>query len=146
MKVIYPGSFNPWTLGHQSILNRCLELFEEVQITVAMNPDKDVSPGFITWTLKPLESEQVTVDTCYDLVSQYGLPIVRGVRSGDWEYEQNLAQWNRELGVETLFLCPDPSLAHVNSTAVRTLHHLGQEDKARQFVGNDLIYYRWLNG
>lgn len=118
MKVIYPGSFNPWTFGHQSIYERACKLFGEVTIVIASNPAKSIDPEFIKWTLELLD---YPVEICEGLVAVDADIIIRGVRSGDWEYEQNLAQWNKEIGAETVFLCPDPALSHISSSAVREL-------------------------
>lgn len=125
---IYPGSFNPWTKGHQDILDRALTIFDKVIIVLAANPDKKISLRDMAETLKPVIQTyggRVTLQHTFGLVSQFGFPIVRGVRQGDWEYEQNLAVWNKELGVETVFLCPSPENSHINSSALRTLHKEG---------------------
>ena len=144
-EVIYPGTFNPWTKGHDDILKRALKLFDKVDIVVAKNPNKNVDSKFISWTLTPLKFiEGVNVVVHDGLVSDFKKPVVRGVRSGDWEYEQNLAQWNRELGVETVFLCPNPSLSHINSTAIRTLVAMGQEETAETYAGNKHVFWRWM--
>jgi len=122
---IYPGSFNPWTIGHQDILERSLNIFDKVIVVVAANPDKLINLNKVKWVLAPLEDYfkgKVKVVVHKDLISSFNLPIIRGVRSGDWEYEQNLAMWNKELGVETIFMCPNSSLAHINSSALRVLH------------------------
>ena len=140
MKVIYPGSFNPWTVGHQHIYERACKIFGEVIIVIAINTKKDIAPNFIAWTLEPLN---VPIEIYHDLIASHADIIVRGVRSGDWEYEQNLAQWNTLIGAETVFLSPVPELAHINSTAVRLLDHHDSVDMAKKYVGNDHVYNRW---
>jgi len=146
MKIaIYPGTFNPWTTGHQDILERALTVFDAITVLVAKNPDKDVDTRFIKWTLTPVadafNGRVSIVSTDRRLVSSYNIPIIRGVRSGDWEYEQNLAIWNKELGVETFFLCPDPKTAHINSSALRMLEKANKDISVH--VGNDFSAARW---
>ena len=128
-KAIYPGSFNPWTKGHQDILDRALMLFDKVTIVVATNPNKNVNRANIVKALYPVANkagDKVDVLSFTGLVANLGHTIVRGVRSGDWEYKQNLAMWNKELGVETIFLCPDPKYSHISSSALRTLYDHGE--------------------
>jgi pantetheine-phosphate adenylyltransferase len=140
---IYPGSFNPWTKGHADILSRALKVFDEVLIVVAINPAKNIDPDFIKWTLNPLVSiyKNVQCISHDGLVSEFKLPIIRGVRSSDWEYEQNLASWNRELGVDTFFLSPTPSLSHINSSALRSLYAAGID--ISDYVDSTLVLERW---
>lgn len=142
MKVIYPGSFNPWTIGHQDIYERAMKIFGNVTVVVAVNPNKNVDPGFIRWTLKPLQMDVVVT---HDLVAIDADIIIRGVRSGDWEYEQNLAQWNRELDAETIFLCPSPELSHISSSGVRALSDYAGA-LAMKKVPNPDVYERWKLG
>jgi pantetheine-phosphate adenylyltransferase len=142
--VIYPGSFNPWTIGHHDILKRTLQMFDKVLVVIATNPDKLVNKDKIKWVLAPLEQHfngHVEVTTHEGLISDFKLPIIRGVRSGDWEYEQNIAMWNKELGVETIFMCPNPAIAHINSSALRLLHNNGVD--ITPFVGLPDIAKRW---
>ena len=126
---IYPGSFNPWTKGHQDILDRALMLFDKIIIVVAVNPTKNIDASLILKSLNPIAAKnigQVEIMSFTGLVATLGYTIIRGVRSGDWEYEQNLAMWNKELGVETIFMCPDPKYSHINSSALRTLYEAGE--------------------
>lgn len=140
MKVIYPGSFNPWTIGHQDIYNRALKLFGSIKIVIAKNPEKEFDYEFVKWTLEPLTSNLEIVS---GLVAPDCDAIIRGVRSGDWEYEQGLSQWNKILGAETVFLSPDPALSHISSSAVRTLYNHGVSiDK---YVGSSAVHKRWIN-
>jgi len=141
MKVIYPGSFNPWTIGHQDIYERALKLFGDVKIVVAKNPDKEeIDYDFIKWTLEPITDNVVIIG---GLVAPEADVIIRGVRSGDWEYEQNLSQWNKILGSETIFLSPDPALSHISSSAARMLHAHGRNIK--EYIGNVETHKRWTN-
>lgn len=142
MKIIYPGSFNPWTNGHQDIHNRACKLFNApVDVVIAVNPAKKIDIDFILWTLQPLSDRGIKVMATTDLVATQADVIVRGVRSGDWEYEQNLAQWNKELGAETVFLCPAPEFSHINSSAVRELRKYGKP--VGKYCPKDILE-RWL--
>lgn len=142
MKVIYPGSFNPWTIGHQDIYDRAKAIFGEVVVVIAFNPSKNVNCSFIEWTLEPLK---MNVEVDYGLIAESSDIIIRGVRSGDWEYEQNLAQWNRVIGAETIFLSPSPAVSHINSSAVRLLT-VKNPELASQYFSSGLVYERWTSG
>ena len=144
-KVVFAGTFNPWTVGHQSILQTALQVFDRVCVAVAENPNKpNMDYDFITWTLKPLESSRVYVERIKGLVAENADVLIRGVRPSDWDYEQNMAEWNREFGVPTVFFSSKGELSHINSTSVRYLHSIGKPVK--QYFPNDLMYYRWTKG
>ena len=137
-KVIYPGSFNPWTIGHQNIYERAKKAFGEVVVVLANNPAKNINIEQVRYTLEPLN---IPVEICDGLIATDADIIVRGVRSGDWEYELNLAQWNKEIGAETVFFAPAPELSHITSSAVRLLYNNGS-DVQKYFVNYE-VYRRW---
>jgi len=132
-RAIYPGSFDPVTLGHLNILTRALTLFDEVVIAVGRHHEKTA--------MFPLEQrlawlEEVATGHAGVRVAAYeGLTrdfavacgaefILRGIRSGgDFEYERTIAQTHRKLSpsVETVVLLTDPEFAHIHSTVVRDL-------------------------
>jgi pantetheine-phosphate adenylyltransferase len=132
-RAIYPGSFDPVTLGHLNILTRALTLFDEVVIAVGRHHEKTA--------MFPLEQrlawlEEVAAGHAGVRVAAYeGLTrdfavargaefILRGIRSGgDFEYERTIAQTHRKLipSVETVVLLTDPEFAHIHSTVVRDL-------------------------
>lgn len=137
----FAGSFNPFTIGHKSIVDRALSIFDEVVIGIGINPDKpqSVSADQRVESIRQVygQNEKVSV------VSYSGLTVekaqecgarflLRGVRTAaDFEYEQKLAQANRELaGVETVLLFTLPELAHVSSTLVRNLQEQGGDTSA----------------
>lgn len=137
----FAGSFNPFTIGHKSIVDRALSIFDEVVIGIGINPDKpqSVSADQRVESIRRVygQNEKVSV------VSYSGLTVekaqecgarflLRGVRTAtDFEYEQKLAQANRELaGVETVLLFTLPELGHVSSTLVRNLQEQGGDTSA----------------
>ncbi|MBX3009206.1 MAG: pantetheine-phosphate adenylyltransferase [Melioribacteraceae bacterium] len=137
--VIYPGTFDPVTNGHIDIVNRAVELFEKVIVTVARNPGK--TPLFtveervemLNESLK--EFSRVEVDSFDGLVVDHArhlgaVGIIRGLRAvSDFEYEFQMALMNRKLAGEitTILLMPHARYTYLNSTIVRNL---------AQFKGN----------
>jgi pantetheine-phosphate adenylyltransferase len=144
---LFPGSFDPVTLGHVDLVARGLLIVERVTVAVAVNPDK---PGLFTaeervdllrksLALLPAGTrERVTVelvpglvvDACRDFHCDL---ILRGVRSGsDFDYESAMARTNRAMRpeVETLLLVPAPELAHLSSTLVRQIALCGGDASA----------------
>ena len=136
MKVFYAGSFDPFTIGHKSIVDRALAMFSGVVIGVGVNTQKR------PW--QPLEKrleairalyagdprvEVTSYDTLtYDAAMASGCgALLRGVRSvQDFEYERNLAEVNRNLsGLESVFILALPELASVSSSLVRELAAFG---------------------
>ncbi|MFI3239687.1 MAG: pantetheine-phosphate adenylyltransferase [Bacteroidales bacterium] len=135
---IFPGTFNPFTVGHSSIVERALPLFDGLVIAVGVNEDKmcdsSVQERLDTIAAYYADEDKVKV-VCYstltvDLAKEFEAGyIVRGVRSvQDFEYERNLAEINRRLsGVETLLLYTLPEYAHISSSVVRELIKYGRD-------------------
>ncbi len=136
--VLFPGSFDPFTLGHADIVRRALSLFDEIVIAVGYNEQKQ---GWL-----PVEERVAAIRKLYKdeprvrVESYTGLTvtfarelgigaIVRGVRtSSDFEYELQMADVNRRLtGIETLLLPASPELACLSSSVVRELAHFGHD-------------------
>lgn len=134
---IFGGSFNPFTIGHASIVERGLQLFDRLVIAIGINPGK-------TTDLDSAETRRQDILRLYahnpnvevvvwnglmaDLARRYGATfMLRGIRSGaDFEYERNMADVNRSvLGVETVFLPTLPEHSAVSSSVVRELNHYG---------------------
>ena len=135
--VVYPGTFDPITNGHQDLIERSARLFDRVIVAIAANPQK--KPAF------PLEqrialAEQVishlpNVEVCgfsnllVDFVAQQGATIViRGLRAvSDFEYEFQLANMNRQLNpqMETIFLTPAEHVSFISASLVRQIAELG---------------------
>ena len=134
---IFVGSFNPFTIGHDSIVRRALPLFDRLVIGVV--GDNVHKPN-----MRPAEERLQTIADLYrdqpaiEVKTYYGLAmdfarqegaqfIIKGVRSvSDFEYEQWQADFNRRLGgIETILLYTEPELASVSSSALRELSHFG---------------------
>lgn len=135
MKIaLYPGSFNPFTIGHLSILERGLRLFDRVVIAVGKNMDKHSGQCEAAELLRSrfagnpavevIEFDGLTIDAARRVGAQW---LLRGVRSvADYEYERNLADINRRLsGIDTVIFFAEPELAFVSSSMVRELGHYG---------------------
>jgi pantetheine-phosphate adenylyltransferase len=136
---VYPGTFDPITLGHEDIVRRALRLFDRVVIAVAAAYHKKT-----LFTLGERialarqsfgDTPQVTAEPFDGLVrdfvrTQGAQVMVRGVRTAtDFDYETQLAGMNRNLmpEVETVFLTPSPAYQFVSSTFVRDIGLLGTE-------------------
>ncbi len=136
--ILFPGSFDPFTLGHFSLVERALNIFDEVVIAVGINEQKH---GWIpveerVRALKELYKEQarVRIESYTGLTSDYAhsigaKAILRGVRTlQDFEYEMQMADINRELtGIDTVLLFADPKTSAISSSVVRELSHFGKE-------------------
>lgn len=133
---VLPGSFDPFTLGHRYVVERASTCFDELVVTVVVNPNKrglfgiDERIALIREDCADLPN--VRVDRWSGLLVDYTRnesinAIVKGLRSAvDFDYEQPMAQMNRELGdVETVFLLTDPRFAHVSSSLVKEVARLG---------------------
>ena len=133
-KVLFPGSFDPFTLGHDDIVRRALGLFDEVVITVGYNEQK---AGWMPVEERTRAIERIYADEPRVAVASYtGLTvdfarergvaaIIRGVRTtADFEYEMQMADVNRQLtGIETILLPASPQFASLSSSVVRELAH-----------------------
>ena len=136
-KCIYPGTFDPITVGHIDIVSRASKLFDEVIVLIADNPSKtnkaDVKFRINCAEQALREFDNVKVDSWNGLLVDYlkenGVnTIVRGIRNArDLEYEMPMAEMNRQLNdrIETVFLAAKPEYAHISSTAVREIDMLG---------------------
>jgi pantetheine-phosphate adenylyltransferase len=136
-KVIYPGTFDPVTYGHIDIVRRAVDLFDEVVVTVAVNPSKQ--PLFsmeeriemLKESLKEFDSK-VLIDSFDGLVVEHAKQvgaraIIRGLRQiSDFEFEFQMALMNRKLSgdITTIFLMPHERYTYLNSTVIRNLASL----------------------
>ena len=135
---LFPGSFDPFTRGHESIVRRALPLFDKFIIAIGVNADKR---SFMTMEQRKAWIESVfkddpqvevitytgmTVDAAREVGAQF---IVRGVRLiQDFENEKHLAEVNRDLtGIETILLYTLPEYSHISSSIVRELYRYGQD-------------------
>jgi pantetheine-phosphate adenylyltransferase len=132
-KALFPGSFDPFTKGHEYILIKSLEIFEEITIGIGVNSEKnylfdlDKRLAHITHLFSSYPNvnvqtyEGLTVTFCEQIKASH---IVRGIRnSQDYEYEKSIAQMNKSLsGIESIFLLTDESVSPINSSIVREIH------------------------
>jgi pantetheine-phosphate adenylyltransferase len=135
---LFPGSFDPFTKGHQDIVLRALNLFDEVVIGIGNNVNK--KRYFPIETMKTLieksfrEEKNVRVITYDDLTARIAREVgarflLRGLRNTtDFEYENGISQVNRFVyeEIETVFLITTPLLAPISSSIIRDLHRYGQ--------------------
>jgi pantetheine-phosphate adenylyltransferase len=135
---VFPGSFDPFTIGHESIVRRALPMFDEIIIMIGYNSNKRAYYPISKrkeWIKRVFEDEPkvkvgkfegLTVDYCKKVHAQY---IVRGLRTAsDFEYERAIAQINKKMypEIETVFLLTSPEYTAITSTIVRDiLRHRG---------------------
>jgi pantetheine-phosphate adenylyltransferase len=130
---LFPGSFDPFTTGHESIIRRAFPLFDKIIIAIGQNITKQ---GFfpldkrIEWIKKVFEHDPnvevvkydgLTIEFCRKIKARY---ILRGLRTAaDFEYEWSIAQMNKAMypELETVFLLTLPEYIHVNSSIVRDI-------------------------
>ena len=137
-RAIFPGTFDPFTVGHFSVVKRALTIMDELVIGIGINEGKR------TWF--PVEKrvemvrrlyeneprvrveayEDLTIDFAQRMEAQF---IVRGIRTvKDFEYEETIADINRQLsGIETILLFTEPELTSVSSSTVRELLSFGKD-------------------
>lgn len=134
---LFPGSFNPFTLGHADIVSRGLEIFDSIVIAVGVNAGK--APADAEAVVRPIRTlyadeprvSVVTYNTLtIELARRLGVRfLLRGVRSvKDFEYERDMADVNRQLsGLESVILFSRPELAAISSSVVRELQSYGHD-------------------
>lgn len=137
-RVLFPGSFDPFTKGHADIVKRALQMFDEVVVAIGYNEQKE---GWMTLDerLKKIrelyaDEPRVKVESYKGLTADFAkengiITIVRGIRSAaDFDYEMQMADVNRQIsGIETVFLPASPQLASLSSSVVRELSHFGHD-------------------
>ena len=137
VSAMYPGTFDPITLGHEDLVRRATRLFDRVVVAIAANPGKepmfslDERVELAKSVLAGLEGVEVTgyEGLTVEFAREHGLQvIVRGLRAiSDFEYEFQLANMNRHLTdeVETAFLTPTETYTYISSSLVREIANLG---------------------
>ncbi|MGF1557925.1 MAG: pantetheine-phosphate adenylyltransferase [Flavobacteriaceae bacterium] len=129
-RAIFPGSFDPLTLGHDDIIRRGITLFDELIIAIGINAEKkymftlEQRMRFIKETfkdepkIKVLTYQGLTVDFCKKMKADF---ILRGLRNpGDFEFEKAIAHTNRKLSeIETVFLLTSSGKSYISSSIVR---------------------------
>ena len=140
-KAIFPGTFDPFTLGHHSIVKRALAFMDEVIIGIGINENKRclLSVEKRVESIQKLYADEPKVKVLayngltVDFAQQQGAEvIIRGIRTvKDFEYEESIADINRKLsGIDTVFLFTEPELTSVSSSVVRELLHYGKDVRA----------------
>ncbi|MGY5351478.1 pantetheine-phosphate adenylyltransferase [Wenyingzhuangia sp. IMCC45533] len=135
-KAVFPGSFDPITLGHVDVINRALPLFDELVIAIGINDSKKYKfslkerLSFIEKTFEHVSNLSVmtytglTTEFCKDINANF---ILRGLRNpADFEFEKAIAITNRKLtGIDTVFLLTSADTAFISSSIVRDIikHH-----------------------
>jgi pantetheine-phosphate adenylyltransferase len=137
MKIaVFPGSFDPITLGHVDIVERAIPLFDEIIVAIGTNAAKKymwslekrqefIEKTFANHTTVKVKTYQgLTADFCKNEGAQY---ILRGLRNTtDFNYEQTIAQANHKVnGVDSLFIVCSPELSHISSSIVRDIARNG---------------------
>ena len=142
---LFPGSFDPFTKGHEAVVKKALKIFDEIIIAIGVNSSKNYQFDLqkrilhIESLFQNGEAVQVvtynklTVDLCKDVNAT---AIVRGLRNTvDFEFEKSIAHMNESLsGIETVFLLTDQEFAAINATIVREIFK--NKGEIIQFVTN----------
>ena len=130
---VFPGSFDPFTLGHESIVRRVLPLLDQIIVGIGVNSHKNYFFSIEKrklWIEKTFAGEKkvrveifngLTIDFCRKMDAKY---IIRGLRTTtDLEFEKAIAQMNKTMAdeIETLFILPTPELSAINSTIIRDI-------------------------
>ena len=137
-RAIFPGTYDPFTIGHSSVINRALTFIDEIVIGIGINENKN--------TYFPIEKREEMIRQLYknepriivqsydsltiDFAKQMNADlIIRGIRTiKDFEYEETIADINRKLtGIETILLFTEPELTCISSTIVRELLQYGKD-------------------
>lgn len=135
---VFPGTFDPFTIGHDALVRRALNVVDELYIAIGINTGKHTMLSLdermeriaTLYGDEPrihvLSYEGLTTDFAQSVGAQF---IIRGVRSAiDFEYERNIADVNRMLtGIDTLLLMSEPQYAAISSSMVRELAHFGKD-------------------
>lgn len=148
-KAIFPGTFDPFTLGHESLVRRGLNLVDEIIIAIGVNDAKKTyfSLDRRLEMIRELYKDEPRVSvTSYDSLTvdfakkENAEFILRGIRTvNDFEYEKTIADMNRYLeGIDTIILFTEPELTHISSTIVRELLKFGRDASAFVPKGLDL--------
>ena len=135
---LFPGSFDPFTRGHEDIVLRGLQLFDEIIIAIGYNSQKSVRyfdidsmMGYIHYTFR--EYPNIRIQKFSELTAEFARKngaqfLLRGLRNTtDFEYENSISQVNRKLykELESVFLITTPQLAWISSSIIREVHKYG---------------------
>ena len=148
-RAIFPGTFDPFTIGHLDILEKSIKIFDEVIIAIGKNHDKktmftvDKRKEFIELVTSKYQNTKVmtydglTVDFCKKTNSNF---IVRGIRNvGDFEFEKAIARTNRVLSeIETVFLLTSAKTSYISSSIVRDI--IENNGDCSKLIPNEIIH------
>lgn len=141
---IYPGSFNPFHIGHLDICRQAMNVFDKIVVVRAINPDKKQPQSKLPTMF--LNDMGLSVSTheglVTDLIKSYEahdnhVTLVRGLRSGnDLAYEQNLVAFMRQMHpfLKVVFFLCDPKYQHISSSALRGIRQFSEEDYKRYAI------------
>lgn len=150
-KAVFPGSFDPITLGHKDIVERATRIFDKVYVAIGKNTTKTTMLPFesrfeiVSKVFKDMSNvevltyEKLTVNLCEKLGASY---IVRGLRSGtDFDYERNIALINTKLNpkIETMFFISNPEYAGISSTIIKEVYKFGGD--VSSFVPREVMEF-----
>lgn len=132
---LFPGSFDPFTKGHEDIVLRGLNLFDEIIISIGYNSAKSNRYFEVTQMVEKIRDTfvmypSIKVETYAELTAEFARKhkanyLLRGLRNTtDFEYENSIAQINRKLygDLESVFLITSPEFAWINSSIIREVH------------------------
>lgn len=139
-RALFPGSFDPLTLGHYDIISRGINLFDEIVVAIGINAEKkymfslEERKQFIeaafkdTPKVKVMTYQGLTVDFCKEIDAKF---ILRGLRNpADFEFEKAIAHTNRDLApIETVFLLTSARTSYISSSIVRDVIRNGGDYK-----------------
>lgn len=146
---VFPGSFDPITIGHESIIKRAVPMFDKIIVAIGKNADKKNYYPIekrIEWiklvfrdypSVELAEYSGLTIDFCKKVNAQF---LLRGLRtSADFEFERKVGQINKQLypEIETIFLLSLPEHTSLSSSIIREIESIGGD--ASQFVPQGVI-------
>jgi len=155
---IFPGSFDPFHIGHESVVRRAVPLFDMIYIMIGYNANKKSFYPVekrIKWINQIFEKEDkvkvrlhegLTVDFCKEVNARY---ILRGIRtSSDFEYERAIAQVNKKMHpeIESVFLLTLPEHTPINATIIRDIVSHGGDASMFLPKGLDMNEFKVFNG
>ena len=145
---VFPGSFSPFSIGHQSVVEKALPLFDKIIISIGVNSKKNQYFS-IQERMQWIESvytnnnkieikkyEGLTIDFCKKEGANF---ILRGLRdSHDFKFEKNIAQMNKDLdsNIETIFIITTPEVSHISSSLIRDIIKNGGD--VSQFIPKEI--------
>lgn len=148
---VFPGSFDPITIGHVDLVKRALPLFDKIIVAIGENTQKKTLYSLdqrIEWLEHVFNKypqveighyQGLTVNYCKEVNASF---LLRGLRyASDFDYEKTISQLNKIIGdnLDTVFLISDPKYAHISSTIVREI--IKGDGDVSAFVPNEITYF-----